>query len=172
MAGGIQEHDRSRILDFSWVGYKGKELAALNINIVWRYYRNLMHNSDISKCDRITLNKFVISDMAEASIHHTFPCEEPTYSDFCLCCTSMLWFHVPSLYPWEISLPPTSSLPLVYHLICRGRYIMHWATTHHTQHMRYINYDMVALVPGMAGNTTGIRPMQGLILVPTLQMSQ
>ncbi len=81
MVGGVREHDQSLILEISQVGYKRKELGALNV--VW-HYRNLLHVSNISKCDGITLNKFVISDMAETSIHHTFPHEEPTSSDFCL----------------------------------------------------------------------------------------
>jgi hypothetical protein len=63
------------------VVYKVKELAALKI--VW-HYRHQLHVFDISKCNRITLDEFVILDMAEISIHHTFPCKEPTYSDFCL----------------------------------------------------------------------------------------
>jgi hypothetical protein len=75
MVGGVQEHNRSLILEFSWMGYKGKELAAPNI--VW-CYRNLLHVSNISKCNGITLNKFVILDMVEASIHHTFPRKEPS----------------------------------------------------------------------------------------------
>ncbi len=77
MVGGIQEHDRSLILELSWLGYKGKELAALNVVC-------LLYVSNISKCDRIMLNKFVILDMAETSIHYNFPCENPTHSDFCL----------------------------------------------------------------------------------------
>ncbi len=81
MAGGVQEHHCSLILEFSWVGYKGKELGALNV--VW-CYRNLLHNSDISKCNGIMLDKFVILDIAETSFCHTFPHEDPTPSDFCL----------------------------------------------------------------------------------------
>jgi hypothetical protein len=81
MVGGVREHECSLISEFSHVGYKGKELGALNV--VWGY-RNLLHVSDISKCDGITLNGFVILDMAETSIHHTFPCKAPTPSDFCL----------------------------------------------------------------------------------------
>ena len=49
---------------------------------------------------------------------------------------------------------------------------MHWTTTQHAQHMRYINYDTAVSVPDMARNTTGIQPMQGLLLGPTLQASQ
>ncbi len=81
MAGGVREHGQSLILDYFWVGYKGKELGSLNV--VWGY-RNPLHVSDISKCDGITLNKFVILGMAETSIHHTFPRKQPTPSDFCL----------------------------------------------------------------------------------------
>jgi hypothetical protein len=61
------------------IGYRGKDLESLNI--VHRF-RNLLHLSDISKCDGITLDEFVISDMAEESAQHTFPREEPPPSDF------------------------------------------------------------------------------------------
>ena len=114
--GGIQEHDRSLILEFSWAGYKGKELAALN---VVRRYRNLLHVSNISKCDGITLNKFVILDMAEAFIHHTFPCNDPTPSDF---------------FPWKDAIVHLcfGSMHLLYTL---GKFLCHphlpqpWYTT-------------------------------------------
>ena len=53
----------------------------------------------------------------------------------------------------------------------QGKYIIHWTTTQHTQHMRYIDYNTAALVQGMARNTTGIQPIQSFILVPTLQVS-
>ncbi len=49
---------------FYQIGYQGKHLESLNI--VHRCC-NLLHLSDISKCDRIALDKFVISDMAEES---------------------------------------------------------------------------------------------------------
>ncbi len=79
MVDGVQENDRSLMSEFSRIGYKGKDLAGLNIV---RQYRNLLHVSNISKFDGTTLDKFVTSDVVERSIYHTFPCEEPTASDF------------------------------------------------------------------------------------------
>jgi hypothetical protein len=60
----IRENDCSLTAKFYQVGYQGKHLESLNI---MRRFRNLLHLSDISKCDGITLDEFVISDMAEES---------------------------------------------------------------------------------------------------------
>jgi hypothetical protein len=79
MVDGVRENDRSLMSEYSRIGYKEKDLAGLNIV---RQYRNLLHVFDISKFDGTTLDKFVTSDVVERSIHHTFPCEEPTVSDF------------------------------------------------------------------------------------------
>ncbi len=63
------------------LGYHGKNLEALNIV---RRYRNLIHVSDIVKCDGQSLDEFIISDSSELSCTHTFPREQPTATDFCL----------------------------------------------------------------------------------------
>ncbi len=75
---GIWENDRSLMLEFYRIGYRGKDLLALNIV---RHYRNLLHLSDISKCDGVTLDEYIVSDCAEIPALHEFPCEEPTPSD-------------------------------------------------------------------------------------------
>jgi hypothetical protein len=64
---------------FFRVRYHGADLAALNI--VCRFC-NLLHLSDISKCDGITLDNFVTLDYVETSHSHVFPKEEPLASDF------------------------------------------------------------------------------------------
>ena len=69
------------MLGFSRLGYRGKELSALN---TVRRYRNLLHISDIVKCDGATLDEFVVSDGVEESLFLTFPHEEPMNSDFWL----------------------------------------------------------------------------------------
>jgi hypothetical protein len=66
---------------FFRVGYRGSDLAAQNIV---RRHPNLLHLSDILKCDGITLDKFVISNYAERLQKHVFPREEPTASDLSL----------------------------------------------------------------------------------------
>jgi hypothetical protein len=43
------------------------------LNIVCLFC-NLLHLSDISKCDGSTLDKFVISDSAESLVLHVFLC--------------------------------------------------------------------------------------------------
>jgi hypothetical protein len=47
-----------------------------------RRYRNLIHVSDIVKCDGQSLDEFIISDLSELSCVHTFPREQPTATDF------------------------------------------------------------------------------------------
>ena len=64
--------------EFFIIGYQGKELLALNIV---RHYRNLLHLSDISKCDGVTLDEYNVSDCLETSALHVFPREEPTSSN-------------------------------------------------------------------------------------------
>ena len=44
---------------FFCVGYCGKDLVSLNIV---RLFRNILHLSDISKCDGTTLDKFTVLD--------------------------------------------------------------------------------------------------------------
>ncbi len=72
------------------VGYHGKDLFSLNI-VHW--FCNILHLSDISKCDGTTLGKFTVSDQSELSSWYMFPQEEPRATDFriwkdgvrCLC---------------------------------------------------------------------------------------
>ena len=75
----IREGDRSISSEFFRLGYRGKELTALNMV---QCYRNLLHISDIVKCDGATLDEFVVSDGVEESLSYTFPHEEPISSDF------------------------------------------------------------------------------------------
>jgi hypothetical protein len=67
---GIREHDRSLMSEFFCLGYRKNDLVSLNI--VCRF-RNLLHVSDIVKCNECTINEFVTSEYSEVSIHHTFP---------------------------------------------------------------------------------------------------
>jgi hypothetical protein len=76
---GIQENNHSLMDEFYQIGYRVKRLEFLNIV---HPCCNLLYLSDILKCDRITLDEFVISDMAEESARHTFPREEPLPSHF------------------------------------------------------------------------------------------
>ncbi len=78
---GIRENDSSLMTEFFRIGYRNKQLELLNI--VRRYW-NLLHLSDISKCDGKSLDTFVLSDMAETSVQYTFPQEEPASKDFTL----------------------------------------------------------------------------------------
>jgi hypothetical protein len=76
-----QVNDRALMAEFHCVGYQGKELVALNIV---HCFQNLFHLLNISKCDGITLDKFVVLDYSEISISYIFPREEPTPSIFCI----------------------------------------------------------------------------------------
>jgi hypothetical protein len=51
---------------------------------VVRCFWHLIHLSDISKCDGISLDEFVILDSTELSTEYRFPWEEPTSLNFCL----------------------------------------------------------------------------------------
>ncbi len=75
---GVQEGNRPLMSEFFQVGYRGSNLAVLNI--VQRH-QNLLHLSDILKCDGITLDEFVVSEYAERLQGHVFPREEPIALD-------------------------------------------------------------------------------------------
>jgi hypothetical protein len=75
---GVCEGNWLLMSNFFCLGYYGKELAALNIV---RRFQNLLHVSDIVKCDGVTLDKFVVLDSTEESVLHVFPHKEPTQSD-------------------------------------------------------------------------------------------
>jgi hypothetical protein len=79
MLQGIRENDRPLMAEFYRVGYQAKQMVALN---VVRCYQNLLHISDIVKCNENTLDEFVLSDSIETSVLYTFPREDPTTSDF------------------------------------------------------------------------------------------
>ena len=79
MLQGIRENDRPLMAEFYRVGYRAKQLVALN---VVRCYQNLLHVSDIVKCDGNTLDEFVLSDSIKTSVLYTFPREDPTTLDF------------------------------------------------------------------------------------------
>ena len=76
---GIRVNDRSLMSEFFRLGYRGRDLVALNIV---RRFRNLLHVSDIVKCDGRTIDEYVTSEFSEESVELTFPREEPTPSDF------------------------------------------------------------------------------------------
>jgi hypothetical protein len=75
---GVQENDCTLMSEFFHLGYQGRDLVALNIVCL---FCNLLHLSDISKCDGFTLNKFVISNSAESLVLHAFPWEQPSPFD-------------------------------------------------------------------------------------------
>jgi hypothetical protein len=76
---GIQKHERSFMSELFCLAYQKNDLVSLNI--VCRF-QNLLHVSNIMKCNGCTINDFVTSEYSEVSIHHTFPREEPTPADF------------------------------------------------------------------------------------------
>ena len=45
---GVRKNNRPLMAEYYRIGYRGKDLLALNIV---RHYRKLLHLSDISKCD-------------------------------------------------------------------------------------------------------------------------
>jgi hypothetical protein len=65
--------------EFFHLGYQKNDLVSLNILC---FFQNLLHVSNIVKCDGCTIDAFVTSEYLEVSIHHTFPQEEPTPADF------------------------------------------------------------------------------------------
>jgi hypothetical protein len=63
---------------FYRVGFCSWDLETLNIV---RCFRNLLHLSDIAKCDGMTLDEFIMSDYAKFDGPRG-PCEEPMPSNF------------------------------------------------------------------------------------------
>jgi hypothetical protein len=76
---GAREHNCPLISEFFHVGYCGNNLVVFNI--VHRF-RILIYLSNISKCDGITLNEFVVSDCSKILHLHVFPREEPLAANF------------------------------------------------------------------------------------------
>ncbi len=76
------------MLDFYRTGYWGIELLAVNIV---RHYCNLLHLSDISKCDEVTVDEYFVSDCLEISALHVFPRKEHTPSDHRLWREAISW---------------------------------------------------------------------------------
>jgi hypothetical protein len=76
---GIREHDRSLMSEFFRLGYQKNDLVYLNVVCG---FQNLLHVSDIVKCNGCTIDEFATSEFLEVSIHHTFPREEPTPAYF------------------------------------------------------------------------------------------
>ena len=100
------------MLELYRIGYQGKELLALNIV---RHYHNLLHLSDISKCDGVTLDEYIVLDYLEISALHVFPRKEPTPSNHRLWIEAISW-----LCSWTTMLP-TSLGPFVRfpHIHCQ-----------------------------------------------------
>ena len=111
---GVWENDRSLMSEFFRIGYRGKELLALNIV---HHYHNLLHLSDISKCNGIALNEYIVSDCLEISTLHVFPRKEPTLSDHRLMDRSnfsaMLGDNHTPNKPWSICPFSAYLLPVV-----------------------------------------------------------
>ncbi len=109
---GVWENDQSLMLEFYRIGYQGKDLLALNIV---RHYRNLLHLSNISKCDGVTLDEYIVSDCPEISALHEFPRQEPTPLDH------RLWREAISRLCLGTTSLPTSLGPFVRfpHIHCQ-----------------------------------------------------
>jgi hypothetical protein len=96
---GVRKGDRSLMYEFFCLGYCNKELQAVNILV--QHFHNLLHISDIAKCDGHTLDKFVISDFVEELVSQVFPREEPTLADL------WSWNEITKLCSGSTSLPYT-----------------------------------------------------------------
>ena len=95
----IREGDKALMSEFFRQGYRANELVALN---TVRCCRNLIHISDIVKCNGRTLDEFVVSKTTEESTQYIFPREEPTGSDY------RLWKEaINSLFHGTATLPYT-----------------------------------------------------------------
>jgi hypothetical protein len=81
-----REHGCSLMSEFFCVGYQGNDLAGLNIVCC---YHNLIHLFNISKCDGITLDEFIVLDYTKISHLPIFLREEPLAADFRLWCDAI-----------------------------------------------------------------------------------
>jgi hypothetical protein len=98
------------MLEFYRIGYWGKEFLALNIV---HHYRNLFHLSDISKCDGVTLDEYIMSDCLEIFALHVFPCKEPTPSNHHLWREAISWLCLGTT-TLPTSLGPFVRFPHIY----------------------------------------------------------
>ncbi len=142
MVQGIWEGNRLLISEFFRLGYRGKQLAALN---VVHCFCNLLHVSDITWCNRLSLKKFVISDRTKQSEQYTFPWEESTRSNFnlwkdavsCLCAgTTQLPYTL-----GQLLLQTTPTVAMVYNNI-------RWCAVFHQQDTNHPTYDVYELRAG------------------------
>jgi hypothetical protein len=69
-SGPTGERSLPHVRIFFCVGYCGKDLFSLDIV---RWFCNILHLSDISKCDGTTLDKFAVSDQLKLSSWYVFP---------------------------------------------------------------------------------------------------
>jgi hypothetical protein len=88
LAHGVRKNNQSLMSEFYRIGYRGKELLALNIVC---HYCNLLHLSDISKCDGVTLDEYIVLDCLEISALHVFLRGEPTPSNHRLWREAISW---------------------------------------------------------------------------------
>jgi hypothetical protein len=109
---GVWESDCSLMSEFYRICYRGKELLALNIVC---HYRNLLHLSDISQCDGVTLDEYIVSDCLEISALHMFPRKESMPSNH------RLWREAFSWLCSGTTTLPTSLGPFVHflHIHCQ-----------------------------------------------------
>jgi hypothetical protein len=145
---GVREGDWSLISKFFCLGCRGKQLVA---NIVWRFC-NLLHVSDIVKCNGVTLDEFVVSDSTEVLVFHVFFCKEPTAANF------RLWEEaIASLLSGSAILP----CYLGWYL-CPPHFPRSWFTTEPPTFLYRVHdepavptYDVFHLLPGRVGTRHG-----------------
>jgi hypothetical protein len=148
--------------EFYRIGYWGKELLALNIV---RHYRNLLHLSDISKCDGVTLDEYIVSDCSEISALHVFPCKEPrppttTYGEkqFLGFAWGQAHFQQASVHLSVFRTFTASGSPM------RQQTLSTWLVTNLLLHALTPTSGRAGVVPGMAVNMIGCRWRVGYTL--------
>jgi hypothetical protein len=113
---GIRENDSSLMTKFYRIGCRRKQLELLNI------VHHLLHLSDISKCDGKSLDTFVLSDMAQTSVHYTLTREEPAAMDFTLWNEAInVLCSGSTILPRELgAFRVLQHLPIVWHTDCNS----------------------------------------------------
>jgi hypothetical protein len=167
----IRDNNLLLVSEFFWIGYRGKQLASLNIVCC---FQNLLHVSDITRCNGLSLDNFVISNMTEKPMQYTFPLEELKPSNF-----NLLKEAVARLCAGTTCLPYTLG-PFLHDPHLPGQ----WFTTISSEALYLIGdnrthptYDVYLLVlagwkPDMVRNTTGPHARREPIPVFTLQASR
>ncbi len=152
--------------EFYRIGYWGKELLALNIV---RHFRNLLHLSDISKCDGVTLDELLCWIVWRSPHCMCFCTKSPRSPTTAYGEKQFLGYARGQLHSQQ----PLVHLS-VFHIstasgsTMRRQTLSTWLVTNLLLHASTPTTDGAGVVPGMAANMIGCRRRVGHTLAHIL----